>query len=177
MSTANEVLRILRDRRSIRRYRPEQVSESDLEAILEGGLWAASGRNIQSTVLVVIQDPETLAFLSKRNAQIEGKDGIDPFYGAPTVIAVLADAGHYNWLRDGSLVMGNLMIAAAASGVGSCWINRAIEFFDMPDGAALVKKWGLPSNMRGVGFCTLGYTDDPVLQKGAPRKDGRIVRI
>lgn len=121
----NETLTTLNTRRSIRRYRPEQVRPETLDAILEAGTYAPSAMGKQSAVMAVVQDPETIALLSRLNAEIQGRPGTDPFYGAPTVVVVLADGETYNWMRDGSLVMGNLMNAAWSLGVGSCWINRA----------------------------------------------------
>ena len=125
--------------------------------------------------MVVVQDPETIAHMSAINAEIMGKPGTDPFFGAPTVVVVLADGTQANWIQDGSLVMGNLMTAAAATGIGSCWINRAMEFFDRPEGKALLAKWGLPETYRGVGNCILGYPDGPA-PAAKPRKEGWILR-
>lgn len=171
----NETLRVLKERRSIRKYKAEQIKDAELDAILEAGTWAASGKGLQSAVMVVVQDRETLDTLTKANAEIMGAPGTDTFYGAPTAVVVLADGEAANWLQDGSLVMGNLMIAAASIGVGSCWINRAKEYFDMPDGKALLKKWGLPEKYRGVGICVLGYADGPA-PKAKPRKEDYIIR-
>ena len=171
----NETLKVLKERRSIRKYKPEQVREEDLNAILEAGTWAASGKGLQSPVMVVVQDRETISYMSKLNAQIMGTSS-DPFYGAPTVVVVLADGENYNWMADGSLVMGNLMNAAWSIGVGSCWINRAKELFDLPEGKALLRKWGLPETLRGVGNCILGYIDGDI-PKAKPRKADYIVRV
>ncbi|MEY8385682.1 nitroreductase [Oscillospiraceae bacterium 38-13] len=171
----NETLKVLKERRSIRKYRPEQVTEQDLNAILEAGTWAPTAKNLQTPVMVVVQDPETIAHMSALNAEIMGKPGTDPFFGAPTVVVVLADGTQSNWLQDGSLVMGNLMTAAAATGVGSCWVNRAMELFDRPEGRALLKRWGLPETLRGVGNCVLGYPDGPA-PAPKPRKEGWIIR-
>ena len=172
----NETLKVLKERRSIRKYKSEQVREEELNAILEAGTWAATGKNLQSPVMVVVQDQETISYMSKLNAQIQGKPNADPFYGAPTVVVVLADGENYNWMADGSLVMGNLMNAAWSVGVGSCWINRAKELFDMPEGKALLRKWGLPETLRGVGNCILGYIDGEI-PAPKPRKDNYIVRV
>ena len=172
----NETLTTLKTRRSIRRYRPEQVRPETLDTILEAGTYAPSGMGKQSAVMVVVQKPDTIALLSRLNAEIQGRPGTDPFYGAPTVVVVLADGENYNWMRDGALVMGNLMNAAWSLGVGSCWINRAIETFERPEGKALLKKWGLGETWKGVGNCILGYTDAPVLGD-KPRKEGRILRV
>jgi nitroreductase len=124
--------------------------------------------------MVLVQDPETISYMSALNAEIQGKPGTDPFYGAPTVVVVLADGETPNWLQDGSLVMGNLMTAAWALGVGSCWINRAMELFDRPEGKELLKKWGLPETYRGVGNCIQGYIDRDV---PAPIPEGALQSI
>ena len=110
------------------------------------------------------------------NAEIQGRPGTDPFYGAPTVVVVLADGENYNWMRDGALVMGNLMNAAWSLGVGSCWINRALELFDRPEGKELLARWGLPATLRGVGNCILGYPEGDV-PTPKPRKPDYIVRV
>ena len=172
----NETLKVLKERRSVRKYKAEQIKDEELNAILEAGTWAPSAKGLQTSVMVVVQDPETIAYMSKLNAEIQGNPGTDPFYGAPTVVVVLGDGEKLNWLQDGSLVMGNLMNAAAALGLGSCWINRAMELFDRPEGKELLKKWGLPETYRGVGNCILGYVEGD-LPAPKPRKDGRILRV
>ena len=170
----NEILKLLEERRSVRAYRKEQITDEQLEAILRAGIWAPSAKNQQSPVVVVVQDPETVAELSRLNAQIMGAH-TDPFYGAPTVLVVLADPAVRTYLHDGALVMGNLMLAAHSIGLGSCWINRARELFDMPEGKALLQKWGLDEKYRGVGHCILGYADGPAPQP-KPRKENYIIR-
>lgn len=156
----NETLMTLRERRSVRRYRPEQIKPEELEAILDAGTWAPSAMGKQSAVMVVVQDRETIQEMSRLNAEIQGAPGTDPFYGAPTVVVVLAEGA--NAVPDGSLVMGNLMNAAWSLGVASCWINRARELFERPEGKALLRKWGLPEDLQGVGNCILGYADGEI---------------
>lgn len=172
----NGTLKNIRERRSIRKYLTEQVAEQELETILNAGTWAATGKGGQSPVMVVVQDAQTLEELSRANAKILGNPAADPFYGAPTAVVVLADGEKPTWLQDGSLVMGNLMLAAHSVGVGSCWINRATEYFDMPEGKAMLRKWNLPETLRGVAFCILGYAagEAPV---PAARKENYIVRV
>lgn len=172
----NETLKVIRERRSIRRYKAEQIKDSELNAILEAGTWAPTGKGQQSPVMVAVQDAETIAYLSKTNAAILGTPNADPLYGAPTAVVVLADGTNPNWLQDGSLVMGNLMLAAQSVGVGSCWINRCKEFFDTAEGKALLEKWGLDGKYRGVGICILGYAEGPA-PAPKPRKEGYIVRV
>ena len=165
---------LLKSRRSIRRYKPEQVSEDLLDAVLEAGLYAASGMNTQNTVMVAVRDKETRDQLSRMNAAVMGVDS-DPFYGAPCVVVVLVDPERYTWVEDGSLVMGNLMQAAHAVGLGSCWIHRAREVFDSEEGKALLRSWGLPEALRGVGNCILGYPDESPAPR--PRQEGRIIKV
>lgn len=172
----NEVVYNMKERRSVRRYKSDQVREDQLQEILEAGRYAPTGMGKQSPVMVVVQDPETIKQLSKMNAAIMGTPGVDPFYGAPTVIVVLADKSRPTYLEDGSLVMGNLMNAAFSVGVDSCWIHRAREEFESPEGKALLKKWGIEGDYAGIGHCILGYRDCE-LPKAAPRKENYVVRI
>ena len=164
----------LLNRRSIRKYKSEQISTELLDAVLQAGLWAPSGMNKQNTIMVAVRDKETRDLLSKINAEIMDVE-TDPFYGAPCVIVVLADPDMPTWIDDGSLVLGNLMNAAHALGLGSCWINRARQTFDRPEGKALLEKWGLPERYRGVGNCILGYADEEPAPK--ERLKGRIIKV
>lgn len=165
---------ILKNRRSIRKYKPQQVTDRELDAVLEAGLYAPSGMNGQKTVMVAVRDKQTRDQLSRMNAQVMGVNS-DPFYGAPCVIVVLSDPERPTWLEDGSLVMGNLLNAACEMGLGSCWIHRAQQMFDSPEGKALLKQWGLSENLKGVGNCILGYPDEAPAPK--PRAEGRIIKV
>lgn len=171
----NESLQTLLSRRSVRSYTDQQVPDELLEQVLTAGLYAPSGMNTQGCVAVAVRDKETRDYLAKLNAAVMGRDG-DPFYGAPCVIVVLADPTIYDgWICDGSLMMGNLMNAAYSLGLGSCWIHRAQQVFDSPEGKALLEKWGLPQQLRGVGNCILGFAKE--VPPASPRKEGRIVRV
>ena len=164
----------LLSRRSVRKYTEQQVSDELLDAVLKAGLYAPTAKNNQKPVMVAVRDKETRDQLSAINARIMGVEK-DPFYGAPCVIVVLADPEFPTWIDDGSLVMGNLLNAAHAVGLGSCWINRARETFDLPEGKELLKKWGLPEHYRGIANCILGYADEePALKE---RLDGRILKV
>ena len=170
----NETLATLKSRHSTKKYLPRQVPDALLDAVLEAGLYAPSGKNNQKTVAVAVRDKDTRDLLSRLNAQILGAEN-DPFYGAPCVIVVLSDPNCNTWVEDGSLVMGNLMNAATALGLGNCWIHRAKEVFDLPEGKELLRKWGLPEHLRGIGNCILGYADgEPLIR---PRAEGRILKV
>ena len=169
-----EAMKNLLERRSIRRYKDTQVPDELLDQVLEAGLYAPSGMNRQNVIMVAVRDKETRDQLSKMNAAVMGRDG-DPFYGAPCVIVVLGDGENYSPTENGSLVLGNLMNAAHAVGLGSCWIHRAWQTFETEEGKALLRKWGLKDTLVGVGNCILGYPDEDPDPK--PRLDGRIVKI
>ena len=169
-----EVLQVLKSRRSTKAYTDQPVSDALLDAILEAGLYAPTGKNNQKVITVAVRDRATRDQLSRMNADILGSNA-DPFYGAPCVVVVLSDPEVNTWVEDGSLVLGNLMNAAQALGVGSCWVHRAREMFDTAEGKALLEKWGLPTHLRGIGNCLLGYPSTPPVEK--PRTENRIVRI
>lgn len=161
-------------RRSVRKYSDRQVEDEKLDKVLTAGLYAPTGMNNQAPVMVAVRDKATRDELSRMNAAVMGASG-DPFYGAPCVIVVLSDPERMTWVEDGSLVLGNLMNAAHSLGLGSCWIHRAKECFDTPEGKALLRAWGVPENYRGVGNCILGYAAEEPEAK--PRKSGRIIKI
>ena len=171
----NDTIRVLTERRSVRRYLPRQVDEAALQDIIQAGLYAPSGMGKQPCEMIVVQDKATRDELSRMNAAVMGKD-TDPMYGAPTILVVLADAHAANAVPDGSLVMGNLMLAAASLGLGSCWINRAKEEFETEEGKALLRQWGIEGDWVGIGHCILGYpAADP--KPAAPRKPDYIVKV
>jgi len=169
----NEFLKTLNTRRSCRSYRNEQISKDELNAVLNAGLFAASGMGKQSSLFVAVQNRELRDKLSQLNAAVMNST-TDPFYKAPTVIAVLADSTVHTWIEDGSLALGNMLCAAHSLGLGSCWIHRAREIFDSEAGKNLLKEWGVPESYKGIGFCILGYKAESDKQ-AVPRRDGRII--
>ncbi|MDO5112064.1 MAG: nitroreductase [Clostridia bacterium] len=168
-----ETIKDLLERRSIRSYKDEQIKKEELDAILQCGVYAPTAMGKQSPLMIVVQDEAKVKALSKMNAAVWGRD-IDPFYGAPTAIVVMAERDNPNSVQDASLVMGNLMNAAHALGLGSCWINRAKEMFEKEDGRALLQKWGVDDKYMGVGICALGYIEGEYPQP-KPRRDGYVV--
>ena len=171
----NEVIKAMIERRSCRKYRAEAVPKILIEEIAEAGLYAASGRNKQAVKIVAVTDKALRDRLSEMNRQIGGWDaGFDPFYGAPALLIVLADETVATSVYDGSLVMGNLMLAADVLGVGSCWIHRAKEEFESDAGKELLAALGITGEWEGIGHCILGYPD---ADKPAPpaRNEGRLI--
>ena len=172
----NQIIESLCSRRSVRSYQFKQIEEEKLSEILKAGTYAPTGRGRQSPIMVVVQDAETREQLRRINAAVLGAPDSDPFYGAPTIIVVLADVSIPTHLEDGCLVMGNLMNAAHAVGVDSCWIHRAREEFSSDEGKALLKKWGIDGDYVGIGHCILGYGDCET-PSAKPRKENYIYRV
>jgi nitroreductase len=170
-----ETLTVLKTRRSCRAYLPDPVEDEKLNAILEAGTYAATGMGRQSPIILVVKDPEVRAELQKLNAAAMGMD-IDPFYGAPELLVVLANKEMPTYVCDGSLVMGNMMNAAADLGVASCWIHRAKEEFESEEGKAILKRLGIEGDYEGIGNLILGYAAKPA-NAPAPRKADYIYRI
>ena len=168
----NEVIRAMEERRSVRAYTDEMPEQEKIEAVIEAGLWAASGMNTQGPIIVAVTNRELRNRLSAMNAEVMGRPGTDPFYGAPVVLVVLAPREAPNRVYDGSLVMGNLMLAAHALGLGSCWIHRAREEFDTPEGKAILAELGVEGDYEGIGHCILGYAAETPAPK--PRREGRV---
>ena len=169
-----EAMNNLLNRRSVRKYQDKQVTDELLDQVLEAGLFAPTGMNRQNVVMVAVRDKETRDQLMRMNAAVMGAQN-DPFYGAPCVIVVLGDGEIYSPTENGSLGLGNLMNAAHAVGLGSCWIHRAWQMFETEEGKALLRKWGLKESLVGIGNCILGYPDEEPAAR--PRLEGRIVKI
>ena len=176
MIMKDRAIEVLLTRRSVRRYLDKQVDEEALQTILEAGKYAATGRGLQSPIIVVVQDAGVREQLRRMNAEVMGTPDADPFYGAPTVVIVLADASIYTCVEDASLVLGNMMNAAHAVGVDSCWIHRARQEFESEQGKALLASLGIDGNYIGVGHLILGYRDGE-LPAPKPRKENYVYRV
>lgn len=172
----NQMLNQIKSRRSVRQYESRPVPPAVLERILEAGTYAASAMNRQSAIMVAVTDPAVRERLRVMNASVMGRTDIDPFYGAPVVVVVLADRSNPCHIYDGSLVMGNLMLAAHAEGLGSCWIHRAREVFDSPEGKELLRLWGIQGDYEGIGHCILGYPAGE-LPPEKPRKKDYVYHV
>lgn len=168
----SEVINNMKTRRSIRKYKPDMIPEDVLNRIIEAGTYAATGMGKQSPIIIAVTNKEIRDKFSKMNAEIMGVDS-DPFYGAPVVLIVLADKARPTYVYDGSLVMGNLMLAAHAEGIGSCWIHRAKEEFESAEGKAFLKSLGIEGDYEGIGHCVLGYVDGEE-PKAMPRKENYV---
>ena len=170
-----EFLDMLLTRRSVRAYKPDPVPTALLEEVLRAGTYAPTGGGRQSPVLVAVTDRAARDEISRLNAAVMGKD-TDPYYGAPVLVLALADPASSTGVEDASCALENMMLAAHALGLGSVWVHREREIFDSEAGKALLRAWGLPETLRGVGSIALGYASGPA-PVPAPRKDGYIVRV
>ena len=170
-----DAMQNLLTRRSVRKYKPDMVPQEKLDKILEAGTYAATGMGRQSPIILAVTDKAMGDRLSKMNAAIMGVDS-DPFYGAPVVLVVLADKNVPTYIYDGSLVMGNLMNAAHAEGIASCWIHRAKEEFNSPEGKQILQDLGITGDYEGIGHCILGYADgdEPAAK---PRKENYVYSV
>ena len=169
-------LDIIRTRRSCRSYKPQQITDEQLNAVLEAGTYAPTSRGLQSPFIVAIQNKDLLKQLAEMNAEVMGAT-TNPYYDAPTYILVFVPDGFANGVYDAALVLENMMLAAHAQGLGSCWIHREREMFATEEGKELMKQWGLPDGLVGIGALALGYPEgEPAPAK--PRKDGytRVIR-
>ncbi|MCR4751582.1 MAG: nitroreductase [Eubacterium sp.] len=172
----NVTIREMEKRRSIRKYKAELPAKEDLDLIVEAGLYAASGMGRQSPIILVVTQKEMRDKLAEANRRILGApEGVDPFYGAPAVLVVLANKADPTGIYDGSLVMGNMMLAAHTLKLGSCWIHRAKEEFETDEYKQLLQDLGVEGEYEGIGHCIIGYADEE--PEAAPRKEGRVFYI
>lgn len=172
----NEIIQSMLERRSIKRYKPDPVPKEALEQIMAAGTYAASGMGRQSPIIIAVTNRAERDKLSGLNRKIGGWDsGFDPFYGAPAVLIVLARKDCPTYIYDGSLALGNMMLAAHALGLGSCWIHRAKEEFETEEGRKILESLGISGEYEGIGHCIVGYPDE--IKQAAPRKDNRVFFI
>lgn len=173
----SELLEKIKNRRSIRKYKPDMVPQDIINQIIKAGLYAANGMGYQNTIIIQVTNKELRDEISRMNCEIGGwHEGFDPFYGAPAMLIVLAKKDWANRVYDGSLVMGNLMLAAHELGIGSCWIHRAKEEFETEWGKNLLKSLGIEENYEGIGHCALGYAEGSY-PKAPARKENRVFYI
>lgn len=173
----SNVLEKMKTRRSIRKYKPDMVPQELLNQIIEAGIYAASGRNRQDSIIIQVTDKKLRDEIMDMNCKIGGwEEGFDPFYGAPAMLIVLTKKDNPNRVYDGSLVMGNLMLAAHELGIGSCWIHRAKEEFETEWGKELLKTLGIEEEYEGIGHCALGFIEGEY-PKELARKESRVFYI
>lgn len=171
----NEILKSMKTRRSVRRFKSDPVPVEFIQQVLEAGQFAASGHDRQPWIFVAVTNRDVIARLTEVNASFFDMPVKDPFYGAPVVIVVLAKKSVPTYLNDGTLALGNMMLAAHSLGLGSCWINRAKQEFELPEWQNWLAEIGVdaPEEYEGIGHCALGFVDGE-LPQARPRKESRI---
>lgn len=173
----NTTIKDIIERRSIRKFKPDEVPQALIDEVIEAGLYAANGKGKQAPIIIAVTNPDLRMQIMRDNCRIGGwKEGFDPFYGAPVILIVLAPKDWPNGVYDGSLVMGNLMLAGHALGLGTIWINRAKEEFEDPAYQALLKKLGIEGEYIGIGHCALGYPDGNP-PKASARRPNRVYYV
>ena len=173
----NEIIKAMEERRSIRKFKPELPPKEALEQIIEAGLFAPNGMGKQAVITIAVTNKEVRDRLSVANCRIGGwKEGFDPFYGAPAILIVLADKNWANRVYDGSLVMGNMLLAAHSLGLGGIWIHRTREEFEEAGWQKFLKDLGIEGEWEGIGHCAVGYIDGET-PEAAPRKDNRVYYV
>ena len=173
----NEIIKAMKERRSIRKFKSDMVSKKDIDEIIEAGLYAANGMGRQAVITVAVTDKKLRDKIAEDNRKIGGWDeGFDPFYNAPVILIVLAEKDWRNRVYDGSLVIGNMMLAAHSLELGSIWIHRAKEEFETEEYKKLLKDIGVEGEWEGIGHCAIGYIDGDI-PKAAPRKENRVYFI
>lgn len=169
----NEVIKAMIERRSIRSFKPEIPEKETLEQIIEAGLYAPSGMGRQSAIILAVTNKEVRDELMRANQKVMGVHDRDPFYGAPAILVVLAPKEEANHVYDGTLVMGNLLLATHALGLGGIWINRAKQEFEEEEWKQLLKELGVEGEYEGIGHCAVGYIDGEI-PESKPRKENRV---
>ena len=171
-----KVLETIKSRRSIRHFSSDPVPTALVDKVIEAGLYAPSALGRQECIVVAVSDRETRDRISALNASVMGRSGSDPFYGAPVILMVLGPKDYPPYVCDGSLMLGNMMLEAHELGLGSCWIHRAKEESESPEGQELLHRYGVPDGYVGIGHLALGYIDG-----GYPstpeRKPDRVIKI
>ena len=170
-----DIFEIIKTRASTKSYTDKMPSSEDIDTVIGAGLRAASGRNMQAPIIVAVTNREIRDKMSRANASVFGMNA-DPFYGAPVVLVVLARKAAHTYVYDGSLTLGNMMLAAHSLGLGSCWIHRAREVFDMPEWQEWLRSIGIEEAVEGVGNLILGYPDGDIPDP-KPVKESRVYYV
>ena len=169
---SNEALQVLEKRRSCRSFRPDMITEDELQAVLRAGTFAPTGKGLQSPIIIAVKNRVLSDQIAEENRKIGGwAEGVDPFYGAPVILIVLADLSIPTYCYDGSAVLTNMLNAAASLGLGSIWIHRAKQEFESEFGKNILKKLGIEGDYEGIGHCALGYEAKPAPKRAERKPD------
>lgn len=171
-----DILDIIVSRRSVKKYKSQMVEKSLIDKVVKAGTYAPSGKNKQAPIILAITNKKIRDELSSLCASLRGLDNVDPFYGAPVLLVVLADKSIHTHVYDGSVLMENMMLEAHSLGLGSCWIHHAKEMFDTEYGKNLLKSLNIEGEYEGIGTCILGYSDIQIVNE-IPRKENYVYYV
>ncbi len=190
-----DVLDLMKERRSIRKYQDRQIDKEDLEKIIEAGLYAPNAGGGQRARIVAILNKKLVEEIGRLNlarfdrsklaggfVSAEQPSSIDDptikngFYGAPAVCIVFGAKNFLYSIPDAFCCAQNMVLEAANLGIASCIVARGEETFDNEVGRALLKEWGIPDIDTARCFVILGYCDGDY-PKVKPRKDNRFLII
>jgi nitroreductase len=189
----NEIIQNILSRRSVRTYKEEQISDSNLNIIIEAGRYAPSGSNSQSWRFTVVQNKEKLiqlnelvraafkkmkvdekTYRSKKHGKISAENSYYSFYfNAPTLVIVSNEREYCNAMADSSAALENIFLAAHSLGIASCWINQLAWFCDDENIRKALTELGVPKNYIVCGAAALGYNSGTE-PKAAPRREGTV---
>ncbi|GHT77704.1 nitroreductase [Spirochaetia bacterium] len=183
----NETLSIIKNRRSIRNFKQEQIKASELEAVLEAGMYAPSSGGHQLWHFTVVQNKTVIDQISEaikavyREMPIPflqkiGKERPHLFYNAPSLIVVSGDQSSLSPDIDCALAAENIMIAAESIEIGSCLVSGFPQLLTTESGRETVKALNLPEGYKPIYSIALGYkaSENP---KAAPRKENVVNKI
>ena len=178
----NAVLKAIENRRSTRKYKEEQITEEELQALLDAGIQAPSANNSQSWHFTVIQNKDMINLMSNLSREMMlksdieyivnmGKNVSNIFYNAPTVIVISGKKDVSSSLVDCSAAIENMLIAAESIGLGTVWIGLIRYFFTFGDE---VKKLQIPDGYEPCYAVAIGYKEnDRVL--GPSKRNKEVV--
>ena len=162
-----DAMEMLLNRRSIRKFKPEQIKDEELEAVVKAGMYAPTAMGLQSPFILAVQDQEDIAKINQIKMDLNKAAGFParpglPYYGAPTIIVVFTTSrakDEFLGTLDAAAVNTNMLNAAYALGLGGVWIHRSDEIFASEEGKKLLKKWGITEEVKGIASMALGYPD------------------
>ena len=189
----NEVIQNMLTRRSIRTYKKEQITEEQLNNMLETAKRAPSGGNSQTWRFTVVQNKEKLEQLNflvrgafkelevdektysskKSGKKASESDTYKFYYNAPTLIIVSNDKDYSNCMADSAVALENILLAAHSMGLGACFINQLTWFCDDRAVRKALTDIGIPENYVVCGAATVGYNSGSV-PKVLLAKDGNV---
>lgn len=174
-----ELLEIIKNKRSCKKFLSTPVEQEKLDKIIEAGVYASSGMNQQSPIIIQITNKEIIDKLEAVNASVAGwRHGSHPFYNAPVVLLVASKKIIHTTTYDGSLVCGNMLLEAYDLGLGACWIHRAKESLEDKVGKEIFEDLGLDANeYEGIANIVVGYPDPEYKPPFKEIKQERVFRI